>query len=84
MKGRGERERGHVLIHIFLFFPNIEKSPHPHPVKLTLALIAIPRPTAGMVERTGGYNFSMKGKQKALFNLVKPGAQLSIVILLEY
>ena len=31
---------------------------------------------AGMVEQTRGYNFSIKGKTK--FQLVNPGAQLSI------
>ena len=31
---------------------------------------------AGTVEQAGGYNFSIKGKTK--FQLVKPGAQLSI------
>ena len=31
-----------------------------------------------MVEHTEGYNFSLKGKRKTKFQLVKPGAQLSI------
>ena len=29
--------------------------------------------------QTGGYNFSIKGKKKKKFQLVKPGAQLSII-----
>ena len=51
----------------------------------TLALIAIPRPTASGLQ-TGGhgrvnrsYNFSIKGNRKNKFQLVKLGAQLSIV-----
>ena len=33
------------------------------------------------VEQTGGYDFSIKGKKKKRkFQLVKPGAQLSIVV----
>ena len=31
-----------------------------------------------MVERTGGYNFSINGKNKIFIKLVKPGAQLFI------
>ena len=34
---------------------------------------------AGMVKQTVGYNFSIKGKKKKKFHLVKPGAQLSII-----
>ena len=33
---------------------------------------------AGTVEQTVGYKFSLKGKKKKKFQLVKPNAQLSI------
>ena len=38
---------------------------------------------AGMVEQTGGYNFSIKGKTKKS-RLVQPGALLSIIICLVF
>ena len=51
----------------------------------TLDLIALPRTIVsgletGMVEQTGGFNFSIKGKK---FQIVKPGAQLSIVTTID-
>ena len=36
-----------------------------------------------MVEQTGGYNISLKEKQKIKFQLVEPGAQLSIFTFLR-
>ena len=60
------------------FFPFMEKSPSLFALTLPFLQSLSLRPCAciltGMIEQTGGYNFSKKGKRKKL-HLFKSGAQ---------